>query len=110
MGYANNTRIRVRDLFAERDLGTYIASFTASVAIHDVCMISLAPEQPGPAHGIWRPWHGQPLFEPHEEDSSWIHFDTKQQIVHDGRGKGGSRVAPQMSAAGRAKLVVHAFE
>eukprot|EP00887_Chlorella_sp_A99_P006556 scaffold3.g6556.t1 len=91
VGYDNATRVRVRDLYAAADLGIHDNNFTASVGIHDVALLSLTPLEAGVGHDAWRPWHGQPLFEPHEEDGSWI-----------GRGGGGRAARTPTGPAGGA--------
>lgn len=45
-----------------RDLGEYVDSFTAEVAVHDVAALRITPLQPPYDEG-WRPWHGQPVYD-----------------------------------------------
>ncbi len=61
MGLPKGSRAAVRDLFAERDLGEFLGSFTAEVDIHDVMVLKLMPEAQF-RDTSWRPWHNQPMF------------------------------------------------
>lgn len=47
---------------AEKDLGEFVDSFTASVPVHDVAALRVTPLE-GPLDDGWRPWHGQPMYE-----------------------------------------------
>ena len=42
------------------------------VRLHDAVAVRITPISPKPGHTDWRPWHGQPLYERHEEDEQWI--------------------------------------
>ena len=44
----------------------------AQVRLHDALALAITPLEPAPSHRDWRPWHGQPVFERHEEDEAWI--------------------------------------
>ncbi len=50
----------VRDLFAEKNLGTFLGSWTGAVDIHDVRMVRITPKDRREQHQEWRPWlqHG----------------------------------------------------
>ncbi|PRW59770.1 glycoside hydrolase [Chlorella sorokiniana] len=72
LGYAPDTQAAVRDLWAGEDLGVYNTSFSAEVRLHDALAFRITPLHPLPAHSEWRPWLGQPMYERHEEDESWI--------------------------------------
>lgn len=47
----------VRDLFAEKDLGTFKGKLTLEVDIHDVRMVKVTPLESSIDHESWRPWH-----------------------------------------------------
>ncbi|EFN53392.1 hypothetical protein CHLNCDRAFT_137182 [Chlorella variabilis] len=72
VGYPPDTRVVARDLFQERDIGQYAGSLTAEVHVHGVVALRLTPVAPDPSHSQWRPWHGVPMFERHQEDEEWI--------------------------------------
>lgn len=42
------------------------------VHVHGVVALRLTPVAPDPSHSQWRPWHGVPMFERHQEDEEWI--------------------------------------
>ena len=42
------------------------------VSLHDAVALRITPLHPQPNHTDWRPWHGQPMYERHEEDEEWI--------------------------------------
>lgn len=50
----------MRDLFAEKDLGSFKGSWTGAVDLHDVRVVRVTPQQPERKHSDWRPWlqHG----------------------------------------------------
>ena len=50
----------VRDLFAEKDLGTFKGAWTGAVDLHDVRMVRITPKDARREHQEWRPWvqHG----------------------------------------------------
>lgn len=50
----------VRDLFSEKDLGTFTGSWTGATDLHDVRMVRVTPKTPRREHQEWRPWlqHG----------------------------------------------------
>ena len=57
IGYAKHEEVIVRDLFAEKDIGTATKSLTLPVDIHDVRMVRLSPKKSEEEHSAWRPWH-----------------------------------------------------
>lgn len=52
------------------------------VRLHDVAALRITPLDPRPAHVVWRPWQGQPMFERHEEDEAWIPEPLRAQQGH----------------------------
>ncbi len=44
----------------------------SQVRLHDALALRITPLHPLPSHSEWRPWLGQPMYERHEEDESWI--------------------------------------
>ena len=50
----------VRDLFAQKDLGTFKGAWTGAVDLHDVRMVRVTPTERRREHLEWRPWvqHG----------------------------------------------------
>ena len=50
----------MRDLFAEKDLGTFRGAWTGAVDLHDVRMVRITPKDARREHQAWRPWaqHG----------------------------------------------------
>lgn len=50
----------VRDLFAEKDLGTFKGAWTGAVDLHDVRMVRVTPKDHGREQQEWQPWvqHG----------------------------------------------------
>lgn len=81
IGLQPGQRVAVRDLYAEEDLGEFVDSFTAAVAVHDVLALRLTPLD-GPLDESWRPWHGQPVYAAQPEHlasqakESWIGQDA----------------------------------
>ena len=61
LGYPSGMKAHVRDLFAERDIGTSSDTFTAGVDIHDVVMVKITPLQSKQNFESWRPWAQQPM-------------------------------------------------
>uniref|UniRef100_A0A1D2A6Z5 Alpha-galactosidase n=1 Tax=Auxenochlorella protothecoides TaxID=3075 RepID=A0A1D2A6Z5_AUXPR len=77
VGYQEDTAVRVRDLYARRDIGTFRGRFSARVPPHDVLVLRLTPEAAPileweggrwPRDDGWRPWTGQAIYAEHEED------------------------------------------
>ena len=56
VGFESDVEVTVRDLHAEKDLGTYTKSFTGAVDIHDARMLKLTPQKVKLEHDSWRPW------------------------------------------------------
>ena len=50
----------MRDLFAEKNLGTFKGAWTGAVDLHDVRMVRITPKDNRREHQEWRPWvqHG----------------------------------------------------
>ena len=46
----------MRDLFAEKALGSFKGSWTGAVDLHDVRMVRITPKAARREHGEWRPW------------------------------------------------------
>ena len=46
----------VRDLFAEKALGSFKGSWTGAVDLHDVRMVRITPKAARREHSEWRPW------------------------------------------------------
>lgn len=68
IGLDEGVRAVVRDLYAERDLGEFTGSFTASVGVHDVAALRITPL--GVQGSLtWRPWHAQPMFAAYPKDA-----------------------------------------
>jgi hypothetical protein len=42
------------------------------VLTHGVVVWRLTPVRKDERHADWRPWHGQPMYERHEEDDAWL--------------------------------------
>lgn len=61
VGLPPGTPARVRDLYAETDLGVATGSFTATVWAHDVVALRISPLG-GSKDDEWRPWHQQPIY------------------------------------------------
>eukprot|EP00877_Chromochloris_zofingiensis_P005638 jgi/Chrzof1/15075/Cz09g26090.t1 len=59
LGYPQGTRARIRDCFAEENLGTYVDTFSARLDNADVAMLRVTPLQPSAQYDSWRPWHGE---------------------------------------------------
>lgn len=58
LGLPHDASARVRDLFAEADLGEATGSVTAAVQAHDVRVLRISPLG-GQRSDDWRPWHQQ---------------------------------------------------
>jgi hypothetical protein len=59
LGFPVGTRATVRDLYAQRDIGTFDDAYTATVAPEDCAALRITPASPdatAAAHE-WRPWH-----------------------------------------------------
>lgn len=56
LGYPSDVKADVRDLHAERTLGTFQYSFTAGVDIHDAVMVKISPQHMKQEYEEWRPW------------------------------------------------------
>ena len=56
LGYPPGAEATVRDLHAEKDLGTFTHAFTAAVDIHDARMVKVLPKKSDPDFEHWRPW------------------------------------------------------
>lgn len=77
LGYSEMTLMAVRDAFKRKKLGAHRRGFSAYVAPHDVLVLRLTPLAAPSARRVlarqlddgWRPWHGQPIYDPHWEDS-----------------------------------------
>ena len=68
LGYPVEFDAQVRDLYDEKDLGTFAESFTALVEPHGVCVVRIAPETVLPNFDSWRPWHQSlDLLDPFEQ-------------------------------------------
>lgn len=59
LGYPADVKADVRDLHAERTLGTFQSSFMAGVDIHDAVMVKITPQQIKQEYEEWRPWAPQ---------------------------------------------------
>ena len=46
----------MRDLFAEKALGSFKGSWTGAVDLHDVRMVRITPKAARREHSEWRPW------------------------------------------------------
>jgi len=57
LGYPPEVEARVRDLYAEKDVGTFAEAFTAGVDIHDAVVVKITPVKSKPEYEDWRPWH-----------------------------------------------------
>lgn len=56
LGYPTDMKADVRDLNAEKTLGTFQSSFMAEVDIHDAVMVKVTPQQSKQEYEDWRPW------------------------------------------------------
>ena len=56
LGFGSDVKAIVRDLHAEKDLGTFTKSFTGEVDIHDARMLKVTPHHVKPQYDTWRPW------------------------------------------------------
>lgn len=56
IGFASDVKATVRDLHAEKDLGTFRHSFSGEVDIHDARMLRVTPHHVRPQYDSWRPW------------------------------------------------------
>jgi len=55
LGFKKGTKAVVGDLYARKDLGTFVDSFTASILTHDVFVGKITPLNFEPQHLKWRP-------------------------------------------------------
>ena len=58
LGFASDVEATVRDLHAEKDLGTFTEEFTGAVDIHDARMLRITPRHVSLQYDDWRPWSG----------------------------------------------------
>lgn len=63
IGFASDVKATVRDLHAEKDLGTFTNWFTGEVDIHDARMLRVVPHHVKPKYDDWRPWAGKNFAE-----------------------------------------------
>ena len=56
LGYDADVKGVVRDLHAEKDLGTFTEGFTGAVDIHDARVLRITPQDVRPEYDSWRPW------------------------------------------------------
>ncbi|BDA44947.1 Alpha-galactosidase [Coccomyxa sp. Obi] len=56
LGFEGELDATVRDLFAEKDLGTFSGSWTGVVGLHDVRMVKISPIKSASHYKDWRPW------------------------------------------------------
>ena len=56
VGFDSDVEAIVRDLHAEKDLGTFTESFTGAVDIHDARMLRITPRHVKDEYDNWRPW------------------------------------------------------
>jgi len=56
LGLDSDAEATVRDLHAEKDLGTFAESFTGAVDIHDARILRVTPRDAKPEYVNWRPW------------------------------------------------------
>lgn len=73
IGFASDVKATVRDLHAEKDLGTYTQSFTGEVDIHDARMLKVTPHHVKPEYDTWRPWAAE---EDAEQSSILFQYGT----------------------------------
>ena len=64
LGYPTDIKADVRDLHAEKTLGTFQSSFMAGVDIHDAVMVKVTPQQPKREYEEWRPWPQRDMAAP----------------------------------------------
>lgn len=64
IGFASHIKATVRDLHAEKDLGSFTKSFTGEVDIHDARMLKVTPHHVKPEYDSWRPWAAEEDTEP----------------------------------------------
>lgn len=62
LGYPSDMKADIRDLHAERPLGTFQDSFTAGVDIHDAVMVKISPQHVKQEYEEWRPWPQRQRF------------------------------------------------
>lgn len=72
VGLPKGSKAVVRDLFEEKDLGEFEASFSAEVGIHAVLMLRVTPTSDGAKDTSWRPWHNQPMFRAEAEKEAGL--------------------------------------
>ena len=63
IGFASDVKATVRDLHAEKELGTFTHSFTGEVDIHDARMLRVIPHHVKPEYDSWRPWAAEEVAE-----------------------------------------------
>ena len=56
LGYDSDVDAVVRDLHAEKDLGTFTEAFTGAVDIHDARALRITPRDVKAEYDRWRPW------------------------------------------------------
>jgi len=64
LGYPSGTSAVVRDLYEEKDIGTFKGSYTAEVLAHSSFAGKVSPVHMQPDYVLWRPWHKQRFFSP----------------------------------------------
>jgi alpha-galactosidase len=61
LGYSKGTKAIVRDLYLQKDVGTFTDSYTASVLWHDVAALKITPINSKHLDTNWRPWNQNPI-------------------------------------------------
>eukprot|EP00475_Leptophrys_vorax_P028686 TRINITY_DN416_c0_g1_i2.p1 TRINITY_DN416_c0_g1~~TRINITY_DN416_c0_g1_i2.p1 ORF type:complete len:427 (-),score=77.94 TRINITY_DN416_c0_g1_i2:57-1160(-) len=56
IGYSETTEAVVRDLFAKKDLGTFVGKFSTKILWHDVAALKVTPVSDQDRDIVWRPW------------------------------------------------------
>ena len=67
LGYPSDADATVRDLHAEKNLGTFRRAFTAAVDIHDARIVKITPKKVRPGYEEWRPWTQDANREPGQD-------------------------------------------